>query len=471
MKCFTPKLRSILLHLFILWFATACSAQASKIDSLSRLLSVEKTDSNRVTLLWQLAQQYQSFKPDTALQIAQKALLLAQRIKFTEGESRALALLATSQYLLGDYPKALNNYMLKLKIEEKRNSPRNYASALNNIGLTYILLAEYSHALEYLYHADSVVNAAGGKTKEELKYNIEVNIGEAYYRMKVPDSASLYFTGALNLVRYSGDSAAIGAATLGMANVFSIKNETQNALPYYREAYRYLYGGSDADLLCELTLGMARAYERSAKNDSAIYFGKMSYTLAKESKFISLQLDAALFLSGVYKKVNKYDSAYSFLQQGVQLQDSVKGYEKIKAAMILSMEEKLRQQEITEQKIRDKKTRFQQLQLLIIAICIPVLFLITLLVSRIKVNRKVITFMGILSLLFLFEFLTLLLHPIVADFTHHRPIFELLIFVGVAALLLPAHHRLENVLIKKLTKRKGEENIIQIITKKMIVKK
>ncbi|MEJ7740704.1 MAG: tetratricopeptide repeat protein [Chitinophagaceae bacterium] len=471
MKCLRPTLRLIILCFYSTLFTAGGFAQASKIENLSRLLLAEKTDSNKVTLLWQLAEQYQSFKPDTSLQFAKKALLLAQRIKFTEGESRSLALLATSQYLLGDYSKALNNYMLKLKIEEKRNSPRNYASALNNIGITYILLKDYTNALEYLYRADSTVDVTRGKTKEELKYNIEVNIGEAYYRMKIPDSASAYFNSALTLAQFSGDSAAVGAAILGKANVLALKNETQKALPYYRNAYSYLYGGLDADILCEVSLGMAKAFEKLAENDSAVYFGNMSYSLAEKSKFLSRQLDAALFLSGIYNKSLEYDSAFSYLEQTVQLKDSVMGHEKIKAAMILSIDEKLRQEEITEQKIRDKKARFKQLQLSIIAICIPALFLVTLFVSRIKINRKLIKFMGIISLLFLFEFLTLLLHPVVADLTHHIPILELLVFVCIAALLVPAHHRLEHVLLNKLTKPKEDDNGIRIITKKMILKK
>ena len=155
----------------------------------------------------------------------------------------------------------------------------------------------------------------------------------------------------------------------------------------------------------------------------------------------------------------------------MQLKDLVKGQEKIKAAVILSINEKLRQQEIAEQKIRDKEARYQQLQLLIIAICIPMLFLITLLVSRKKIHRRLITFMGIISLLFLFEFLTLLMHPMVANFTHHIPILELLIFVSIAALLVPAHHRLEHVLINKLTKRKEDDKRIRLSIKKMILKK
>ena len=193
------------------------------------MLLKENTDSNRVSLLWQLAEQYQPIKPDTALRLAQQGLLLAQRIKFKEGESRSLAMLATSQYLLGNYPNALNNYMLKLKLEEKRNSPRNYASALSNIGLMYILLGEYNNALGYLYKADSTVEAAGGQAKNDLKYSITINIGEAWYRMKVADSAYFYFKQALAIAQQSADSFSLGAAVLGEANVLALKEENETA--------------------------------------------------------------------------------------------------------------------------------------------------------------------------------------------------------------------------------------------------
>lgn len=471
MKFSTLKLRLVLLCSIFTLLIHQNFAQTTKIDSLSRLISREKKDSNRVTLLWQLAEQYQSFKPDTSLQLAQNALLLAQRIKFIEGESRSLAMLANSQYLLGDYPKALDNFMQKLKIEEKRNSPRNYASALNNIGITYILLEEYKHALEYLYRADSIVDVTGGETKEELKYSIEVNIGEAYYRMRTPDSAMAYFDNALKVAIISSDSASMGAAILGKANVLAQQNETQQSLDYYWKAYHYLEEGLDADMLCEVSLGMAKAYDKLEKNDSAIYFGKMSYSLAKRGNFMSRLLDTDLFLSGVYNKSKKFDLAFSHLKDAVQLKDSIKGRDKIKAAMNLSLNEKIRQQEIAEQKIRDKKARSQQLQWSIIAVCIPILFLITLIISRVKTHRRVVAFMGVLSLLLLFEFLTLLLHPIVADLTHHIPILELLIFVIIAALLVPGHHKLEHILIDKLTKHHPESEAIKIKTVRISYKK
>ena len=79
--------------------------------------------------------------------------------------------------------------------------------------------------------------------------------------------------------------------------------------------------------------------------------------------------------------------------------------------------------------------------------------------------------MGVLSLLLLFEFLTLLLHPLIADFTHHIPILELLIFVIIAALLVPGHHKLQHVLISKLTMKHEETEEIKIKTVKINYKK
>ena len=450
-------MRYVSFILFFLTYAVCGNAQAGKIDSLSKLLLKERTDSNKVTLLWRLAEQYQSFKPDTSLQLAQQALLLAQRIKFIEGESRSLAVLATAQYLLGNYPRALNNYMLKLKIEEKRNSPRNYVSALNNIGLMYILLGEYDHALSYLYRADSTMESAGGATRQELKHRITINIGEAYYRMNNVDSAGFYFKRALAIAKETGDNFEIGASMLGEANVLALKQKNEEALQYYHPAFNSLNDGMNNEMLCETTLGMAKVYEKLNRRDSAAYFGNMSFSIAKRDRFLSRQLDAAIFLSQYFKKQQLYDSAFTYIEQTIGLNDSIKGQEKIKESMIISSNEQLRQAELAEQKIREKALRSQQLQLLGLAIFIPLFFLITLFISRIKIHINVIRFMSIISLLLFFEYLTLLLHPFVADLTNHVPVVELMIFVIIAAGLIPLHHRLEHLLVRKLTWGKHQD--------------
>ena len=66
---------------------------------------------------------------------------------------------------------------------------------------------------------------------------------------------------------------------------------------------------------------------------------------------------------------------------------------------------------------------------------------------------RFIRVLGVLSLLFFFEYLTLLLHPTVANLTGHTPVLEILIFVVLASILIPAHHRIEHWFIQKLVQR------------------
>jgi hypothetical protein len=168
---------------------------------------------------------------------------------------------------------------------------------------------------------------------------------------------------------------------------------------------------------------------------------------------LNWRLKAAAFLESFYKKNNNIDSAYAYLSLSQALHDSINSKDRIRQSQIISSNEQLRQTELAEQKLKAKKERQQQLQLLFIGIFIPAFFLMTLLLSRRKIHVRVIKFLGVISLLILFEYLTLLLHPYVADKTNHTPIVELLIFVAIAAILIRAHHRIEQWFIDKLINR------------------
>ena len=215
-------------------------------------------------------------------------------------------------------------------------------------------------------------------------------------------------------------------------------------------------------MLCETTLDLAKLYERKLVADSAAYYAGWSLELAKKDGYQSRQLDAVQFLSDHYKNLKNIDSAFLFMNQVKALSDSIDSREKIRQIQVLSTNEKLRELQVEEARKRAEEERRQQLQLLLIGAIIPGIFLVTLLLSRIRIHIGFIKLLGILSLLIFFEYLTLLLHPIVVEFTHHTPVYEILIFVAIAALLIPTHHRVEHWFIGRLTQRKashGNQNI------------
>jgi len=437
---------ALILALFCL-MAAGSDAQQWNADSLRRELRHSKVDTNRVRLMWQLASVIYNNNPDTALQLAQNALYLAKNFKYTEGQSRSLGILANAFMVIGNYPRALELNLQKLQLEEKRDKPRNLASVLMNIGIIYRYQEEYDHALEYYSKADSVISKNG---VEDFKYAIAMNIGDAYDVLNIFDSSYKYYSRSLAIARNLQSEDYIGIAMTGLGHAYRKTGNTTAALLNYRNAVNYLLTASDDDNLCEATLGLATLFQELDQSDSSGYYANLSFSTAKKDGFLSREYDASEFLTQHYKKLNNIDSAFLFAEYSHQVNDSLNSKAKIRELQILTSNEQFRQRGLEEERRIASERRSQQLQFLLIGIFIPGLFLLTLLLSRQKIHITVIKALGILSLLFLFEYLTLWLHPTVAGFTGHKPIFEIMIFVGVAAILIPLHHRAEHWLVDRL---------------------
>jgi hypothetical protein len=446
----TNKSRLAIKYLFIvaLFLVPAVVfAQKSRVDSLSKALREEKRDTSRVLLMWQLSKALYTSNPDTALQLAQSALYLARHVKFVEGQSLSLGILATTFRVIGNYPRALELNLERLQLEEKKDNPHNLASVLMNIGIIYRFQDEYNSALEYYSRADSVISTYN---IEDYKPIIALNIGDAWDHLNISDSSFKYFNKSLVLARSVADDDLIGQAMTGLGHSFRKTGKDSLSLLNYHIALGYLQRASDDETRCEAALGLAALYQTLDQPDSAGYYARFSLELARKDGFSSKEYDAAEFLTNHYKQRSNIDSAFAYAEYSRQLNDSLNSKAKIRELQVLFSNEQFRQRELEEDRIVAAKRRHQQLQLLLIGIFIPGLFLVTLILSRRKIQTRVIKALGVLSLLFFFEYLTLLLHPTVAELTGHTPIWEILIFVGVAAVLIPLHHRAEHFLIEKL---------------------
>ena len=468
-KCPIQKslIAGFIVFILTLTFPDQGFAQKSKVDSLSRLLLSAKEDTSRVKYMWQIARDMGVYSPDSALRLSQQALYLARKVGYTEGESRSLGILANTFVKIGNYTRALELNLEKLQLEEKRSNPRNMASVLMNIGVVYVLQEDYRNALGYYSKADSIIQQY---KIEDLQYYTALNIGDAYNRLNISDSAFGYFSRSLELAKELDDIDLIGTSMTGLGHSYLKMGNHEQSLFNYKTAIRYLTEANDDEILCEAMLGLANLYEKTKKYDSAAWYAGYSMTIAKADGFLSKELEAAEFLTEHYRKINSIDSAFTYVSYVRDLNDSVNSKSKIREMQVISSNEQFRQLELEENRRIAQAERMQQLQMLLIAIFIPGFFLLTLFLSRINVSVKLIRLLGILSLLFLFEYLTLLLHPTVARLTHHTPVYEIIIFVGIAAILIPLHHKLEHWFIHKLLHhRHAKQQLKPAIEAKKIV--
>ena len=154
-------------------------------------------------------------------------------------------------------------------------------------------------------------------------------------------------------------------------------------------------------------------------------------------------------------QAKQLDSSIAYHEIAMAAKDSSTNQEKQKRIQSLTFNEQLRQIEIDKQKMEETAARKRNLELAGIAIFIPLFLLAVLLLGRRKVKSRTIEFLGILGLLFLFEFIVLLVHPYIGHWTHESPVWMLLILVAVAAILIPLHHRSEAWIKKKLATAKA----------------
>lgn len=426
----------------------SAKAQSIEADSLKRSLAKTTQDSSRVLLLSDLCKAYWSYKPDTALLLAQQGLSLAKQIRYPRGEGYCLARIGQVFNIIGNYPKALEILLQSLKIAERVADPRLTAVISNDIGYTYAFQEDYREGLRYTFKAKQIAEAL----HNEMDLSVYLlNIGVDYQGLNQLDSARIYTQQSYELAMRLHDIDGIGFAMQHLGVIYAKMGEPALALDYYRHGVADFTAVNNQDNISRSTIYMAELFKETGQKDSALYYAKLCMSLASKGSFRVQELEASTFLAGYWKANHRMDSAFAYMEISIADKDSLFSQEKVRQVQNLAFVESLRQQELAEQRLKEAETAKKNLQFAGIAIFIPVFSLFVLFLSRKKVKHRTIEFLGILALLLIFEFITLLIHPFIEHWTHDTPVFMLLTLVAIAAFLVPLHHKLEAWAKQRLT--------------------
>ncbi len=443
-------MRKIKCVLFLLALSSCLIAQQSEIDSLRQLLIFAKEDTNKVNLLNKLAFNFIESKPDSNLFYANPALELSRKIGYKKGEIRALFNLSGGFTLKGNYSKGLESGLAALKKSEIIHDDHLIANCLFAVGIIYSLQEDHRTAIAYWLNANSIYQ----KFHDSLGIgNVLTNTGAAYNELNQLDSARIYFNECLEIgLRLKNEDLISPAYTnLGLVNLKMKQYEVgmsycRLGLPHFKRTNNHLFLSSTYYIMCDL-------FDSTGHRDSAFYYSQLSYHHATEMDAPLLLLYSAKQLSALYKESERFDSAFVYHEIAMNVKDSLTNQERRKQVEALTFNEQLRQQEIQKQKLEAAATRKRNLELAGIAVFIPIFLSIVMLLGRRKVKTRTVEFLGVLALLFLFEFIVLFAHPYIGHWTHESPIWMLLILVTIAAILVPLHHRSESWMKKKLANK------------------
>jgi tetratricopeptide (TPR) repeat protein len=422
--------------------------QDKRIDSLNTAYAEANTDSDKVKILSNIADLYAQSHPDSELYKAQQALLISHRIKFINGELWSLKQMAEAYQFMGNYPLALQYYLKRLQLDEENPNPEREMVTLLGIANLYELEGDYKQAL---YYANKSTALAERFKLEQYRWYSYISFGDLYEKTGNIPKAEYYNEQAYQLAISKKNEGWMGMCLNNIGNTYIKANEYSKAFDSYKKGLPFLQKDNNDSFLCETYQGIAKAFSHFGKLDSAIYYGKRALKLAKSRRLSSYYLQSCKLLTHLYETGKQADSALVYQGRLLVMKDSIYSQEKVKQMESLTIAERLRQKERILEKQQEEEERVYKMNMLLIGLFIPLFFLISVFLSKRKIKRRVVEFSGILSLLMLFEYLTLLLHPIIGDFTGHSPLYEIIILVTIAAVLTPTHHRLEHWMIHQLT--------------------
>jgi hypothetical protein len=183
-------------------------------------------------------------------------------------------------------------------------------------------------------------------------------------------------------------------------------------------------------------------------------YARRALVVANKISNVKQMAESAKMLSEVFESKNRYDSAYYYQHMFIILNDSINNRERIAEFENLMFKEVLHQQEKKEEMDRAQERRHYNIQLVILTLAILLIIMLFLLVSRsIVVSHRLVAFLSIVVLLVLFEFINLVLHPLLEQLTNDQPVLMLLAMVSIAALIVPIHHHLEKWTSNKLVEK------------------
>lgn len=423
------------------FFLLAARSQTNGPDSLHRLLASAKEDTNKVQLLLRLSEHYEQSRPDTALMYARQALKLTRALSYRKGEAMGLSTLAQGYLFINNRPKALENHLKALKIYEQLNDESGIALSQANIGLAYLDQGENELARSYLHKSKAINEKQHNQPR--LMDNLLL-LGGGFAQVNEFDSALYYTNKAYGLALKLQDQEKMGVIARILGDTHAKMGQSSLALEYYRLSLPLHRAAGNDFGTSNSTLGMAKLFRAAGQSDSALYYARLSLAAARQGGFPKPVLNASSFLTDYFQSIHRLDSAFVYQQIATAIKDTLFSEEKIKNLQQLTYNEKERQHELEVQRAEEAQERNVKLQVFAIALVIPLFFLVFVFLSRRNIHIKTIELLGRISLLLLFEFIALFIHPFAAKWTHHSPILMLLILVAVGAVLVPLHKKVEH---------------------------
>jgi tetratricopeptide (TPR) repeat protein/DNA-binding SARP family transcriptional activator len=278
---------------FLLRVHTADLARATH----AALRAAEAEDDLRaqaITLLSLSNLDHRQLRYPDAIEHCTRALALAERAAWAQGQATALGILATVHRDAGRIEEAAAVYDQALTLYRQEGSRNGEALTLNHLARTYWYLARFPEAIESATHAVTLRREAGSREGEAAALD---TLGEICHAAGRLDEALTHLGQALTLTHEIDDRGVAAYTLRDLAEVHRDRGDLRQALDLARAALTRGQQLGDVRIEVDALNTLATIHHRLARDREAITLHQQALDLTGEFQDRFPQIEALIGLA------------------------------------------------------------------------------------------------------------------------------------------------------------------------------
>ncbi|MGD2085723.1 MAG: tetratricopeptide repeat protein [Candidatus Aminicenantes bacterium] len=311
-----------LIFLAVIAFSLLLSAEKTfdeKIADLEKKLPAV-SGKKKVALLNQISWNYTHKSADLCIRYARQASVLAQQLKYPQGEANAYKNIAVGSCILGDLEKGREYFQKALQIFVQIKNRAGESKILNNMGIVYGRSGDYDKALELLQQALELAKEIG--TKEGIAKAL-LNIGNVYRQISRYDKALDYHLQALKINEESGNKHATSGSLQNIGNIYMNLGKPKQALVYFQKSLMISEELGDKYGLCNNFICMGVTFQGLKNYPRALEYFQKALPIAEElgDKRGTARTLASIGL--VYRNLPDHKRALEYFQKALVINKEI----------------------------------------------------------------------------------------------------------------------------------------------------
>ncbi len=345
-------------HFLSLFMSLCCGLvmAGNLTDSLENLLKTAQ-GVQKVKTLNELFRAYLNSDPVRATGFTREALALATQIEDHKGIAASYNNLGVAYRNQGALDKALEYYLLSLKMYETLENKEGIATTKNNIGNIYTLKKDYGQAMKYFEESHKAFIELGDQQKIIGSMN---NLGNLHSDLQLYEQALKYYSQAWQLSVKSGKQ--FSDLLNNMGNLFFRQGNYQRAIEYYLRALDLAKKENNNLAILNVTANLGEVYARAGQGNRAQENLESALAMSKALQATLIEPQIYKSMSANSAKQGKLKDAYELMLQYDAARERIYGEESSRKIAQMEMVLKIHEKE-KEVEAQKKENVIQKLEL------------------------------------------------------------------------------------------------------------